>query len=166
MVGLISDIAAQTNLLALNATIEAARAGEAGKGFAVVAAEVKNLANATSKATEEITAQITGIQAETEGAVVAIDSIGGTIAEISEIAATIASAVEQQGAATEEITRNVQQASAGTSEVTENIHGVNEAATSTGAAAEQVLNASGELSEQAETLRLKVESFLTAVKAA
>jgi methyl-accepting chemotaxis protein len=166
VVGLISDIAAQTNLLALNATIEAARAGEAGKGFAVVAAEVKNLANATSKATEEITAQITGIQAETEGAVVAIDSIGGTIAEISEIAATIASAVEQQGAATEEITRNVQQASAGTSEVTENIHGVNEAATSTGAAAEQVLNASGELSEQAETLRLKVESFLTAVKAA
>ena len=97
---------------------------------------------------------------------VAIDSIGSTIAEISEIAATIASAVEQQGAATEEITRNVQQASAGTSEVTENIHGVNEAATSTGAAAEQVLNASGELSEQAETLRLKVETFLTAVKAA
>ena len=166
VVGLISDIAAQTNLLALNATIEAARAGEAGKGFAVVAAEVKNLANATSKATEEITTQITGIQTETEGAVVAIDSIGSTIAEISEIAATIASAVEEQGAATEEITRNVQQASAGTSEVTENIHGVNEAATSTGAAAEQVLNASGELSEQAETLRLKVEAFLSAVKAA
>jgi len=166
VVELISDIAAQTNLLALNATIEAARAGEAGKGFAVVAAEVKNLANATSKATDEITTQISGIQQETDGAVDAIQSISAIIAEINEIAATIASAVEEQGAATQEITRNVQEASSGTSEVTSNIHGVNEGAASTGAAAEQVLTASGELSEQAEDLRRKVETFLSAVKAA
>ncbi|MBC08245.1 methyl-accepting chemotaxis protein [Thalassospira sp.] len=166
VVGLISDIAEQTNLLALNATIEAARAGDAGKGFAVVAAEVKNLATATSKATDEITAQITGIQNETEGAVSAIAAISATIAEISEISATIASAVEEQGAATLEITRNVQEASAGTSEVTTNIVSVNEAAGSTGTAAEQVLTAAGELSRESESLRDKVEAFLTAVRAA
>ncbi|PKR55325.1 methyl-accepting chemotaxis protein [Thalassospira marina] len=166
VVNLINDIANQTNLLALNATIEAARAGEAGKGFAVVAAEVKNLASATARATDEITSQITSIQNETRDAVVAIQSIGGTIAQINEIAANIASAVEQQGAATQEITRNVQQASAGTSEVTQNIGGVTEAASSTGAAAEQVLAASGELSEQSERLRTRVEQFLTAVRTA
>ncbi len=118
VVGLISDIAEQTNLLALNATIEAARAGDAGKGFAVVAAEVKNLATATSRATEDITNQITGIQNETDGAVTAIGTISSTITEISEISAAIASAVEEQGAATLEITRNVQEASVGTTEVT------------------------------------------------
>ena len=164
VVGLISDIAEQTNLLALNATIEAARAGDAGKGFAVVAAEVKNLATATSRATDDITSQITSIQQETDGAVDAIASISSTISEISEIAAAIASAVEQQGAATQEITRNVQEAAAGTSEVSENIIGVNQAATSTGAAAEDVLSASGELSEQSELLRQKVEEFLNGVR--
>ncbi|MBP3127496.1 methyl-accepting chemotaxis protein [Thalassospira sp. ER-Se-21-Dark] len=165
VVGLISDIAEQTNLLALNATIEAARAGDAGKGFAVVAAEVKNLATATSRATEDITNQITGIQNETDGAVTAIGTISSTITEISEISAAIASAVEEQGAATLEITRNVQEASVGTTEVTSNIVSVNEAAGSTGAAAEQVLSAASELSRESESLRHKVEEFLSAVRA-
>ena len=136
VVKLINDIAGQTNLLALNATIEAARAGEAGKGFAVVASEVKSLANQTAKATEDISAQIKSIQSATGGAVQAIGGIGQTIGRISEIATTIASAVEEQGAATQEIARNVQQASAGTNEVSSNIVNVTQAATETGAASE------------------------------
>jgi methyl-accepting chemotaxis protein len=166
VVQLITDIASQTNLLALNATIEAARAGEAGKGFAVVASEVKNLANETAKATEEITGQISGIQQATKDAVTAIQSIGQTIGQINEIASGIASAVEEQGAATQEIARNVQQAAAGTSEVSANISGVNEAAGATGAAAGQVQTAASELSQQSEILRQKVETFLAEIKAA
>jgi methyl-accepting chemotaxis protein len=166
VVSLITAIAEQTNLLALNATIEAARAGEAGKGFAVVAAEVKNLANQTAKATEEIATQIGGIQGATGEAVIAIESISGTIRQISEIATTIASAVEEQGAATQEIARNVQQAARGTSEVTSNISGVSQAAGETGAAASQVLGASSELSQQSEQLRSQVERFLAGVKSA
>ncbi len=166
VVSLINDIASQTNLLALNATIEAARAGDAGKGFAVVASEVKSLANETARATEEITAQITGVQAATREAVSAIQAIGQTIGSINEIATTIASAVEEQGAATQEIARNVQQASAGTREVSSNITGVTQAATETGAAANQVLGASGELSRPAEALRRQVERFLAGVRAA
>jgi methyl-accepting chemotaxis protein len=166
VVKLINDIANQTNLLALNATIEAARAGDAGKGFAVVASEVKSLATQTAKATDEIAGQISAIQDATAGAVHAIRGIGGTIDEIHKIATTIASAVEEQGAATKEIARNVQQAAAGTAEVSQHIEGVTRAATETGAAATQVLEAAGTLAKQAAALRTQVDQFLAEVRAA
>ncbi|MCR4377965.1 MAG: methyl-accepting chemotaxis protein [Rhodospirillales bacterium] len=164
VVAIITDIADQTNLLALNATIEAARAGEAGKGFAVVASEVKNLANQTAKATEEIAAQIGGIQGATQDAVHAIESIGGIISRMNEIAAAIASAVEEQSAATQEIARNVEQAAAGTTEVSSNITGVNQAADETGSSASQMLAAATELSQQSELLRGEVNRFLMNVR--
>jgi methyl-accepting chemotaxis protein len=166
VVQLIQDIASQTNLLALNATIEAARAGEAGKGFAVVASEVKTLANQTGKATEEIAGQVTAIQAATKSAVEAIKGIDGTIGRISEISTTIAAAIEEQGAATGEITRSTQETARGTEEVSRNIAGVSAAASKTGAAAAQVLAASGGLGEQAETLRAEVDHFLATIRAA
>jgi methyl-accepting chemotaxis protein len=166
IVALINDIADRTNLLALNATIEAARAGEAGKGFAVVAAEVKNLATQTSKATEEIGAQISGVQGATQDAVQAIGLISRTIGEIDQIAATIAAAVEEQGAATQEIARNVEEAAKGTQEVSSNIGGVTDAANGTGSAAGQVLSAARALTGQSGRLKDLVQEFLTTVKAA
>ncbi|WP_082479175.1 methyl-accepting chemotaxis protein [Methylobacterium sp. Leaf102] len=166
MVGLISNIASQTNLLALNATIEAARAGEAGRGFAVVATEVKELAAQTARATEEIGTQIGQIQGVTGQAVAAIGSITTRIREINDVAASIAAAVEEQGAATQEIVRNVAQASTGTSEVTQNIAGVARASEETGAAASQVLSAASELSRQSEHLGTEVTRFLATVRAA
>ncbi len=166
VVGLISSIASQTNLLALNATIEAARAGAAGRGFAVVAAEVKELAGQTARATEEITSQIAAIQASTGQAAGAIGQITARIEEISGVAMGIAAAVEEQGAATQEIVRNVSQAAQGTGEVTGNIAGVAGAADETGAAASQVLVSAAELSRQSEHLSAQVARFLDTVRAA
>jgi methyl-accepting chemotaxis protein len=166
VVRLINDIAGQTNLLALNATIEAARAGEAGKGFAVVASEVKTLATQTARATEEIAGQVRAIQEATESSAVAIGDITKTIGRVSEISTAIASAVEEQGAATQEISRNVQQAAQGTQEVSANIGGVTGAASQTGQAAGEVLSAASELGKNGETLRAQVEEFLRTVRAA
>ncbi len=166
VVNLINDIASQTNLLALNATIEAARAGDAGKGFAVVASEVKSLAGQTAKATEEIAAQIGAIQSATTEAVDAIQGIGTTIGEISEIATTITSAVDQQSSATKEIAAGVQQAASGTQEVSQNIAGVTQAAGETGEAATQVLDAAVKQAKEAEELRRRVDKFLEQVRAA
>ncbi|ABD88703.1 methyl-accepting chemotaxis protein [Rhodopseudomonas palustris] len=166
VVELINTIAGQTNLLALNATIEAARAGEAGRGFAVVASEVKALAEQTAKATGEISQQISGIQTATQGSVAAIKQIGTTIGRMSEIASTIAAAVEQQGAATQEISRNVQQAAQGTMQVSSNITDVERGASETGSASSQVLSAAQSLSRDSNRLKLEVSKFLDSVRAA
>ena len=164
VVQLITDIANQTNLLALNATIEAARAGEAGKGFAVVASEVKNLANQTARATDDISRQIGEIQAETNGAVTAIHAIAGTIEEINQITSAVAAAVEEQGAATQEIARSVEKAANGTREVSQSIHTVTEAASQTGTAAGELLAATSSLAQESDMLQKEVEKFLDAVR--
>ena len=166
VVELINTIAGQTNLLALNATIEAARAGDAGRGFAVVASEVKALAEQTAKATGEIDQQIAGIQAATQDSVNAIKEISGTIEKLSEISSTIASAVEEQGAATQEISRNVQQAAHGTQQVSSNITDVQRGASDTGTASSQVLSAAQSLSGDSARLKLEVGKFLDSVRAA
>jgi methyl-accepting chemotaxis protein len=166
VVELINAIAGQTNLLALNATIEAARAGEAGRGFAVVASEVKALAEQTAKATGDIGRQIADIQSATEHSASAIKGISGTIAKLSEISATIAAAVEEQGAATQEISRNVQQAALGTSQVSAHITDVRQGASETGSASTQVLSAAQSLSGDSNRLKLEVGKFLNTVRAA
>ncbi|GHF12448.1 methyl-accepting chemotaxis protein [Kordiimonas sediminis] len=164
VVDLINDIAEQTNLLALNATIEAARAGDAGKGFAVVASEVKSLANQTAQATQEISSQVGGMQQATSTAVGAMNEIKNIISNIETTAVSIASAVEEQDASTQEIARNVAEVSSGTEEVTSIIHDVSAGATSTGAAASQVLGAAQLMTQQSDELRTQVDSFLATIR--
>ena len=160
VIKLINDIADQTNLLALNATIEAARAGDAGKGFAVVASEVKNLANQTASATEEITQQIANVQNSTEDSVKAIEGISHTIGQISEISTVIASAIEEQSAATQEISRNVQEAANGTSLVSSNILLVSDNAQQAGDVSQSLLDASSVLKDNSDQLNRRIEKFI------
>jgi methyl-accepting chemotaxis protein len=166
VVDLITQIAGQTNLLALNATIEAARAGDAGKGFAVVASEVKNLASQTGRATEQITQQIAAIQSVTGAATGAIRHIGETIGSIHQIASGIAAAVEEQSAATREIARNVEHAAGGTLSLSTSIGEVSAVASRTGTAATRVLEASSDVTKQAQTLESSFEGVLDHIRSA
>ncbi|MEQ8394555.1 methyl-accepting chemotaxis protein [Thalassobaculum sp.] len=166
VVKLITDIAEQTNLLALNATIEAARAGDAGKGFAVVASEVKTLATQTAKATEDISAQIAAIQNETERAVREIDDVGRMVHGVEEVSTAIAAAMEQQTAATQDISRNVSHAAHGTDTVVTNIQGVNDAAAEAGQQADQVLTVANDMAEESGRMRSSVVTFLEGIQRA
>ncbi|MDC7788696.1 HAMP domain-containing methyl-accepting chemotaxis protein [Rhodoplanes sp. TEM] len=166
IVNLITAIADQTNLLALNATIEAARAGEAGKGFAVVASEVKHLAGQTAKATEDISGQVGAIREVADQALAAMRRIVTTIGEVSSVASSIAAAVEEQGAATAEITRNTQEAARRTQSLSDNIAGVRSCAGETGTAAGGVRSSAETLTVQSDTLRARVDQFLTKIRAA
>ncbi len=165
IVALINAIAAQTNLLALNATIEAARAGAAGKGFAVVASEVKNLANQTAKATEDITGRIASVQEGTKAAVDAVTSIGRVISDMGEISDEVAAGIQEQSAVTGEIASNVEQAAAGTQEVSQSVAKVQMASGTTGEEARQISQAATALLHQAEMLNDQVGHFLAQVRA-
>jgi len=166
VVEFIRRIAGQTNLLALNATIEAARAGEAGKGFALVAAEVKNLAQQTANATQDIGEKIRGIQDASRQTADATTRISTSVGSVSEIATAIASAVEEQSAATTEISGNVHRAAEGTKEVSGNVAEISDASQQTGVAAEDVLSSAGKLTQQAKALSDEVDRFLESFRAA